>query len=57
MRAGASVVEIDVDADPLLEARFGDRVPVLIDGDVDGVVLCHYRLDARRVTQALAPRA
>jgi hypothetical protein len=53
VQSGATVVEIDVDADPSLEARFGDRVPVLIEGDVDGVELCHYRLDATRVTHAL----
>ena len=33
---GARVDELDVDADPALEARFGDRVPVLLLGDVDG---------------------
>jgi hypothetical protein len=56
-RSAATIVEIDVDADPALEARFGDRVPVLIDGDVDGVELCHYRLDAARVMDALGLHA
>jgi hypothetical protein len=27
---------------------------VLLHGSVDGVELCHYRLDAARVTDALA---
>jgi thioredoxin reductase (NADPH) len=32
----------DVDDDPVLESRFGERVPVLIGGEEE---LCHYRLD------------
>ena len=55
LRVGATIVEIDVDAHPALEATFGERVPVLLLGGVgDGRELCHYRLDAPRVTQALA---
>ena len=53
-QAGATLVELDVDADPALEARFGDRVPVLLQGGVDGLELCHYRLDATGVLRALA---
>jgi len=53
-QAGATVVEFDVDADPALEARFGDLVPVLLQGDVDGTELCHFTLDAQGVRQALA---
>jgi hypothetical protein len=41
--AGIAFEEIDVDADPALEARFGERVPVLADRD--GNELCHYRLE------------
>ena len=41
-------------ADPSLESRFGDLVPVLLRGGVDGVELCHYHLDAPRVAQALS---
>lgn len=33
----------DVDADPALEARFDERVPVL---EGNGKELCHYFLDA-----------
>ena len=56
-RAGATIVELDVDADPALEASFGERVPVLMLGAVaDGRELCHYTLDATRVAQALARR-
>ena len=53
-QARATVVEVDVDADPALEARFGEHVPVLLQGDVDGRELCHYVLDAERVRAALA---
>lgn len=53
-RRGIDLVEIDVDSDPLLEARFGERVPVLLAGDVDsGRELCHYVLDPQRVRDAL----
>ncbi|HET8876674.1 MAG TPA: glutaredoxin family protein [Casimicrobiaceae bacterium] len=52
--ARTTIVELDVDADPKLEARFGDRVPVLLDGDADGPELCHFRLDHERVRDALA---
>ena len=52
---GATVVEIDVDAEPDLEVMYGELVPVLLHGDVDqGQVLCHYHLDRARVVQALA---
>lgn len=37
---------IDVDERPEFEARFGERVPVLV---VDGRELCQYRLDAPAV--------
>lgn len=40
--AGCAVDEIDVDADPALEARWGALVPVLLAGERE---LCHYRLD------------
>jgi hypothetical protein len=51
---GASVREIDVDADAALEAAYGDLVPVVLHGDVDeGQVLCHYHLDRARIVSAL----
>jgi hypothetical protein len=53
-RAGAAIVEIDVDADSALEAKFGDRVPVLLQGGVDGRELCHFKFDADRVARSLA---
>jgi len=51
--AGANVTEIDVDADAGIEARFGNLVPVLLLGGLDGTELCHYRLDRARVANAL----
>ncbi|MFM0419626.1 glutaredoxin family protein [Paraburkholderia aromaticivorans] len=50
---GARVEIVDVDADPLLEARYNELVPVLV---CDGVELCHYHLDVARVRAALAMR-
>jgi thiol-disulfide isomerase/thioredoxin len=50
---GAQVTVVDVDADPLLEARYNDLVPVLV---CEGVELCHYHLDVARVRRALAAR-
>jgi hypothetical protein len=35
--------EVDVDSDPRLRERYGDRVPVLTDAG--GNELCHGRLD------------
>lgn len=39
---------IDVDADPALEARFNELVPVLY-GRLDAPELCHYFLDEAAV--------
>ncbi len=52
--AGVPVDELDVDADPALEARWGDRVPVLL---AEGRELCHYRLDARALDAIIAELA
>jgi glutaredoxin len=51
---GAQVEIIDVDSDPLLEARYNELVPVLM---CDGVELCRYHLDEQRVRSALGARA
>jgi thiol-disulfide isomerase/thioredoxin len=42
---------IDVDADPALEARFDELVPVL---EAEGRELCHYHLDEQAVRAYLA---
>ena len=42
---------IDVDADPALEAKYDELVPVL--ADAEGRELCHYFLDAAKVREYL----
>ena len=40
------IVEIDIDAHPDIEARYGELVPVLLDGtSAQGREICHYHLD------------
>ncbi len=41
-RLGLELVEVDVDDDPALEARLGERVPLLMGGDEE---ICHYFFD------------
>jgi thioredoxin reductase (NADPH) len=52
--AGCGVQEIDVDADPALEALWGERVPVLLAA---GRELCHYRIDRAALAAYLANAA
>ena len=47
---GFSVETLDVDADPELEARFNEMVPVLLH---EGVELCHHFLDVAKVRDYL----
>ena len=42
---------IDVDRHPALEEKWGDKVPVLLDGDRE---LCHYFLDIEAVDARLS---
>lgn len=42
---------VDVDEDASLEDRFGERVPVLMAGDIE---LCHHFLDPAAVRAYLA---
>lgn len=42
---------VDVDADPVLEAKYDELVPVLVDAD--GRELCHYFLDNAKVREYL----
>ena len=48
---GATVTVLDVDADPALEARYDELVPVLLHGDTE---LCHYHLDEAKTREYLA---
>ena len=41
---------VDVNADPALLRRFGLKVPVLL---LDGVPVCHYRLDSTELLRLL----
>jgi len=47
---GVGVDILDVDADPALEARYDQLVPVLLH---DGRELCHYVLDVGKVRDYL----
>ena len=54
-RHSATVVEIDLDARPEWETRFGDRVPVLmLDSAPLGEVLAELRLDTASLERRLA---
>lgn len=50
--AGFAVDVIDVDADPALEEKYDEFVPVLLDAE--GNELCHYFLDAAKVREYLS---
>jgi len=45
------IMVIDVDADPVLEQKYDELVPVLVD--VEGRELCHYVLDVTKVREYL----
>jgi len=51
MEFGASLRVLDVDADPALEAKYDELVPVLLHGDTE---LCHYFLDEAKTREYLA---
>ena len=55
---GATIEVVDVDADPALEAAWGDSVPALFLGPpAPDTLLCRYHLDATRVESALRAAA
>ena len=41
-RFGFELEEVDVDDDPAVEERFGEKVPVLVEGERE---ICHYHFD------------
>ena len=47
---GVEVDVLDVDADPVLEARYNEAVPVLLH---QGTELCRYTLEAAKVRDYL----
>lgn len=52
LQAGSAfgLVVVDVDGDERLEARYGERVPVLACGDAE---ICHYFLDRAALAEHL----
>jgi hypothetical protein len=46
------ITTIDIDSDPVLEARYGEWIPVL--NDANGQEICHHFLDERALTAYLA---
>ncbi|MGF6147807.1 Glutaredoxin-like domain (DUF836) [Kingella potus] len=44
----------DVDDDPLLETRYNELVPVLLDGETE---ICHWHLDAQKLRAYLMRKA
>jgi hypothetical protein len=51
---GYVVEVVDVDQDTVLERKWGDKVPVLLDGDIE---ICHHFLDAGCLSAHLEKRA
>jgi hypothetical protein len=50
---GMTYQTLDVDSDPALRDRYGERVPVLLR---DGVAVAMVRLDRRRLERIIARR-
>lgn len=48
---GAQVTIVNVDANPDLEARYDELVPVLLHGETE---LCHYFLDEAKTREYLS---
>jgi glutaredoxin len=53
-RYGFTLDIIDVDADPELEARYNELVPVLLD---EGGEICHWHLNEAVLAERLAAHA
>lgn len=48
---GFELEVVDVDADPLLEEKYNELVPVLLEGDNE---ICHWFLDETRLQRFFA---
>ena len=48
---GFALDVVDVDADPLLEEKYNELVPVLMEGAIE---ICHWHLDLPRLLARLA---
>ena len=51
---GVEIDVVDVDEHPALESKWGDKVPVLLEGNEE---ICHYFLDQDRLRLHLAKQA
>ena len=51
-RHGFQVIEVDIDLDPQLEARYGALIPALTGADDEEI--CHYFLDEAALTAYLS---
>lgn len=50
-RLGFTLQVIDIESDPVLEERFGEKVPVLMDGKQE---ICHYFLDEKALLSSFS---
>lgn len=50
-RVGGTLEDVDVDSDPALAARWGDEIPVLLDGE--GRVVARARDGAEKIARRL----
>ncbi len=50
----ATLSVLDIDAEPVLEAKYDELVPVLLHGETE---LCHYFLDVGKVSQYLTAQS
>ncbi len=50
-RLSLTVELVDIDSDPVLAARYGHKVPVLVGG---GEEICHYFLDEPQLAEYLS---
>ena len=50
-RLSLTVELVDIDSDPVLAARYGHKVPVLVGGDEE---ICHYFLDEPQLAEYLS---
>lgn len=48
-----SLQTVDIDDDPALEAAYGERIPVLMHGEME---ICHYFLEVSKLHQYFSQR-
>lgn len=50
---GFELHRVEIDDDPVLEAAYGERVPVLMHGETE---ICHYFLEVSKLRQYFSER-